>query len=137
MYFAAFRFLVSIKTCTITAFWRRFQCSRIKHNSRGLLISSLRFANHCSQIINNRFKVSRSDPALRLLIHYLPRWKMMRKISPRRTAATHPTQRIEYFSQIVFPLRCIFLHQGKIRGYKSPLFVGRITRVSSLVVLHP
>ena len=94
-------------------------------------------AQQGTQIFRHVFKTTRAQPALRLLLHGVPRRQIVGHHPPRTTRAHKPPQPVEEFAQGMFALRRVFFHQRQIRRAERPLFVAHITRITLACFRHP
>ena len=80
MHLASFSSLRSIVPRSMSTFWGRLQRTAVENGSRGLFVASLRQTQHGTQVRHDRFKDTRSEPALGLLIHGRP-WRQATRAS--------------------------------------------------------
>ncbi len=81
------------------------------------------------QILGERLEAPRGQPALRLLIHGGPRWKVVRHGPPGDVVADHVAQRVEQFPQRVIALWRCLRHQRQIRHHQRPFLVADVRRI--------
>jgi len=79
--------------------------------------------------MGHRFKATRRNPALRLLVDGLPRREVGGQHAPLGTGTDDPAQRVVHLADRVPALRRVFDHQTQIRGDKCPFIVGYIGRL--------
>ena len=85
------------------------------------------------------FEHAGRDPALRLIVHRMPEWKVARQQPPGRPSAHQPAQRVKDGPQVVPALRRVKRQQRQVRGHKGPLLfraVGRIV-IGAVRCRHP
>ena len=71
-------------------------------------------------IVDDGFKTSAMQAALRLLIDRLPKRKIIGKQSPRCSGADNPTQGVEHPTRIVFALWELGIDQMSDTGRQRP-----------------
>ncbi len=129
MHFGAFLALIAIVAGTVTTFGRGLQGAAIEDDGGRLCGSLHRHPQNLAQIVRHGFKTARLDPALRLLMHRIPRRQVVGDHPPGTSRPNHVTQRVEESAQSVITLRRLFFHQGQIRSAKGPLLIAHIARV--------
>jgi hypothetical protein len=105
------------------------QGARVEHHRAGLRGAVVGQAQHGPQVMDQGLEDLGADPALGLLVHHSPGWKLMRDQSPRRSGAHHPTHGIEDLTQGVTALATIFTQQGEVWGNPGPFLIRNVTGI--------
>ena len=102
---------------------------RIEDGRRRLASASGSQPHQQPQIVHQRLKAARRQPAARLLVDGGPGWKVGRQQAPGSACAHDPAQRIEDFTQRIAPLQRLFRDQRQVGGDQRPLLVADIGRI--------
>lgn len=130
MRFAAPFALVAIIAGPFATLRAGLQRATIEYRRRGLLFAPFSQSQQDSQVMDPRVEHARLDPALGLLVNYLPRRQVVGYHPPGSTRTHNPMQTIEHFSQAMYLLWRILGHQDQIWDDKRPLVIAHITRIS-------
>src|SRR5574338_576150 len=98
MDFASFLPFVPVIPCSFSAFRGGLDGATIKNGCRRLFLLPFGQSQQDSQVMYHIFEYTCCNPALRLLIHGVPRWKIIRHHPPLSTCANDPSQTIEHLS---------------------------------------
>ena len=129
MDFAALLTLGPVVARPRAAFRAGLQRATVENGRRRLRVAVLSQPQQRAQVMHQGLKHARLQPAVGLLIHYVPRRQVVRHQPPTRPGAHQPAQAIEDFTQTVLALGRRFAHQGQIWGDKRPLVVTDIARI--------
>ena len=129
MHFGAFALLVTIITGAGAALRRRLHRPSIKDRRTWLRVAPVDLAQQHAQVMHNLFEHPSRHPALRLLVHRVPRRQVIRHHPPCRTRPHNVAQAVEDLAQRVVALRSILLHQRQVRRRKRPFIVTYVARI--------
>src|SRR5262245_60087566 len=114
MYLGSLAALVAVISRPGTAFRRALHGPAVHDGRRRLRGPALTQSQDGPEVMDHGLEAAGVDPPKGLLVDRLPRREMVGHHAPRGAGPDHPPQGVEYIPQVVFPLRCLLIHEGEV-----------------------
>jgi hypothetical protein len=119
--------LVAVVARPPAALGRRVQRLAVQDGRTGLAGAPRLQAQQGAQVVHDRLKDTRVEPAARLLVDDVPAGKVVRQHAPLGASAHPPAQAIEDLAQVVAPLRRVLTYEGQVGRDEVPFLVADVT----------
>ena len=116
---------------------RGLQGSAVDADRRRLALAPGPLADDRLHVTHQRLKYACGQPPPELLVHRVPRRKIVRDPAPLTSRPGHITHTVEHRSKIMLPLPSILTAQQQIRQNKPPLLIRHVRRIPNAHLAHP